>query len=69
MHPSKDVRVEAISKIELSNIDRDVFWHTDIVDSISCFGIYEDGLLVVLATVCDKSGSVWEIGMDVSPDA
>ena len=69
MHPSKDVRVKTIPKTELSNIDQDVFWHTEIVDSISCFGIYEDGLLVALATVCDKSGSVWEIGMDVSPDA
>ena len=68
MNPSKDVRVEFLSKTELSNMDQDVFWHTDIVDSIGRFGIYEDGLLVALATVCDK-GSVWEIGMDVSPDA
>ena len=69
MNPSKDERVESISKAELSNIDQYVFWHTDIVNSINSFGIYEEGMLVALATVCDRSGSVWEIGMDVSPDA
>ena len=69
VHPATDDRPVRVSESDLLDADRDIFWHTHIEGSIGRFAIYEDDRLAALATVDDKGEPVWEIGMDVAPDA
>ena len=69
VHPATDGRPVQVSEADLADADRDVFWHTHIEGSMGRFAVYEDDRLVALATVEDKGDPVWEIGMDVLPDA
>ena len=69
VHPATDGRPVQVSEEDLADADRDVFWHTHIEGSMGRFAVFEDDRLVALATVEDKGDPVWEIGMDVAPDA
>ena len=66
--PVDESSVTKVSRQELADVDYDLFWHSRI-DCLGAFGIHDDGRLVAMATVRDSGGSVWEIGMDVVPDA
>ena len=69
VHPDTDDRPVQVSEEDLADADRDMFWHTHIEGSMGRFAVFEDDRLVALATVEDKGDPVWEIGMDVVPDA
>ena len=69
VHPATDDRPVQVSEEDLADADRDMFWHTHIEGSLGRFAVFEDDRLVALATVEDKGDPVWEIGMDVLPDA
>ena len=69
VHPVTDERALQVSESDLADADREIFWHTHIEGSLGRFAAFDDGRLVALATVEDKGEPVWEIGMDVAPDA
>ena len=69
VHPATDERPVQVSESDLVDADREIFWHTHIEGSLGRFAVFEDGRLAALATVEDKGEPVWEIGMDVAPDA
>lgn len=63
-----DVRVRRVGGEELGAVDYDIFWHCQR-DAPAGFAVYEDGELSALATVVDRGGPVWEIGMETHPHA
>ena len=54
---------------ELANaVDWQIFWHCH--DALASFGIFDDARqLLALATVRADDDQIWEIGMDVAPEA
>ena len=55
---------------QVADVDFDIFWHCEGPDTgIAHFGIYEDDRLVALTSVKDHGFKVYEIGIDVAPDA
>jgi GNAT superfamily N-acetyltransferase len=55
---------------QLAVVDFKIFWHCAGVDEVVAhFGIYEDEQLVALTSVIDHGFKVFEIGIDVAPDA
>ena len=69
VRPLTDDRPVQASESDLRDADREIFWHTHIDGSLARFAVFEDDRLVALATVEDEGEPVWEIGMDVVPDA
>ena len=69
VRPLADDRPVQASESDLSDVDREVFWHTHIDGSLARFAVFEDDRLVALATVGDQGEPVWEIGMEVVADA
>ncbi len=65
--PAGDSRPVRLSTKRLAAVDWDTFWHCD-KKPLGAFGIYEAGNLEALATVADHGESMWEIGVDVTPD-
>ena len=53
---------------DLANVDYNLFWHCS-ANSLAGFGIFDGDRLIALATVWDAGDPMWEIGMDVVPDA
>lgn len=64
-----DNRPVEVLESELLDVDRGIFWHTHINDSLARFAVFEGDRLVALSTVIDRGEPVCEIGMDVLPDA
>ena len=54
---------------ELRNVDWDIFWHCGRDGALAGFAVFEGDSVVALATVRDEGEPVWEIGMDVMPNA
>jgi RimJ/RimL family protein N-acetyltransferase len=54
---------------ELVGVDWDVFWHCADDVALTGFAVFEKDQVAALATVWDDGEPVWEIGMDVAPDA
>ena len=55
---------------QVAAVDFNIFWHCEHPDSaIAYFGLYEDDQLVALTSVKDHGFNVYEIGIDVAPDA
>jgi GNAT superfamily N-acetyltransferase len=67
--PVGEHRPVQTSPSDLTSVDRKVFWHNFFEEPIAGFAIYEGGGLAALATVRVEGEPVWEIGMDVSPEA
>jgi len=68
--PADDERPAQLSGAELaSSVDYRVFWHCAPGQATAGFGIREDGTLVALATVWPEFDRVWDVGLDVAPDA
>jgi GNAT superfamily N-acetyltransferase len=66
--PAADERPARMTDSQLNAVDWPVFWHCDS-KAIGAFGVYESGRLAAMATVADHGDSIWEIGVDVVPDA
>ena len=54
---------------ELVDVDWDIFWHCFPDEALAGFAVVEENRVAALATVRDEGEPVWEIGMDVAPDA
>ena len=52
----------------MRGLDYDLFWHCP-PEAVVGFGIAEEGRLTALAVVIGRGDPVWEIGMDVIPEA
>jgi GNAT superfamily N-acetyltransferase len=66
--PVRDGRPVRMTAPQLTAVDWQLFWHCER-RPIGAFGIYEGDWLAAMATVKDHGDSVWEIGVDVAPDA
>ena len=65
-----DDRPVQLSADELAEtVDHRIFWHCFEAEAMTGFGIFEDGKLVSLAAVRAEDDSVWEIGIDTTPEA
>ena len=69
VQPASLLLAVPLTPSELDDVDYDVFWHCARDNALAGFGVRDGTELVALATVKDHGGSVWEIGMDVAPDA
>lgn len=66
----EDVRVCSLSGAEWEEeVDATVFWHCFGADAVARFAIREQGKVVALATVRAEFDALWEIGIDVAPQA
>ena len=66
---SKNINVIDIKKEELLKIDNKIFWHVPIQESIKSYGIYKNSNLVAVSSIQHRGDDVYEISMDVHPDA
>ncbi|MFL2763926.1 MAG: GNAT family N-acetyltransferase [Dehalococcoidia bacterium] len=66
---SKDINVIDINEIEILNIDNKIFWHVAIQESIKSYGVYKNNNLIAISTVQNRGDDVYEIAMDVHPNA
>ena len=66
---SKDINVIDINEIEILKIDNKIFWHVAILESIKSYGVYKNNNLIAVSTVQDRGDDVYEISMDVHPNA
>jgi RimJ/RimL family protein N-acetyltransferase len=64
-----DPRVARLTPEQMSQVDPGLFWHCTLEPPSVGFGIRLDGALVALATVQPDASAVWEVGIDVVPDA
>ncbi len=62
--PANDDRLVKLEPSELADVDFGTFWHCH-PDCFAGFGVYDGKKLVALATVSDRGGPMWEVGMDV----
>ena len=60
-----DSRVFMPSKEELAFVDKDIFWHCYLNNPVSAFAVEAEGKIAALATVTNRGGNVYEIGMEV----
>ena len=66
--PCDNDRVVHFRPSDLANVGYDLFWHCS-PNSLAGSGIFDDDRLIALATVWNSGDPMWEIGMDVIPDA
>lgn len=66
--PVHDDRPVRMTREQLGAVDWELFWHCSRT-SIGWFGIFDNGRLTAMATVADHGDDIWEIGVDVVPDA
>ena len=66
--PGGDDRPSRFTPDDMRGIDYDLFWHC-APEAVAGFGISEEGRLTALAVVTGRGDPVWEIGMDVIPEA
>ncbi len=66
---SKDINIIDINEIEILKIDNKIFWHVAIQESIKSYGVYKNNNLIAVSTVQDRGDDVYEISMDVHPNA
>ncbi len=67
--PDDDRPVQLTQDEMLGSVDYEIFWHCPSDDALMGFGIFEEEQLVALATVRATYERIWEIGMEVVPDA
>ena len=68
--PPDDERPVQLSRSELAAcIDVEIFWHCPLENALAGFAIFEDDQIVALATVNSTFERVWEIGIEVVPQA
>ena len=68
--PAGDERPVQLSAAELAtSVDFDLFWHCPRGRENTGFGIFEADRLVALATVWPEFDRLWDVGLDVVPDA
>ena len=68
--PIADSTAVRLTAEQVADVDFKIFWHCEGADTgIAHFGIYEDDHLVALTSVKDHGFNVYEIGIDVAPDA
>jgi len=68
--PNSGSAAERLTSEQIALIDFKTFWHcADVDEAIAYFGIYEGERLVSLCSVIDHGFKVYEIGIDVVPDA
>jgi RimJ/RimL family protein N-acetyltransferase len=65
VHDSRPVRM---TPEQINAVDWELFWHCS-KSPVGAFGIISSGRLMAMATVADHGDDVWEIGVDVTPDA
>ncbi len=68
LRPPGDIRPVRLEPSDLADVDYRLFWHCS-PESLAGFGVFDRDRLIALATVWDVGNPVWEIGMDVLPDA
>ena len=66
--PCADERPRRFTPEDMRGLDYDLFWHCP-PEAVVGFGIAEEGRLTALAVVIGRGDPVWEIGMDVIPEA
>jgi RimJ/RimL family protein N-acetyltransferase len=64
-----DERVTQLSPEQVAEIDFDLFWHCAQGPEGTYFGLYDEGRLAALAVLRMDEGEVWEVGVDVVPEA
>ncbi len=64
-----DPRVERLTPEQVAQIDLGVFWHCRLGPEATYFGLYDEGRLAALAGLHMDEGEVWEISVDVAPEA
>ena len=68
--PAPDDRPVQLDVEQLADkVDHRIFWHCFPGEAMVGFGIFQADELVALATVRDEDDLLWEIGVDVSPQA
>ena len=66
--PCGDERPRRFTPDDMRGLDYDLFWHC-APEAVVGFGIAGEGRLTALAVVSGRGDPVWEIGMDVIPEA
>ena len=66
--PREDKRPRRFTPDELREVDYNLFWHCSR-EAVTGFGITEEGRIAALAVVTRRGDPVWEVGMDVIPEA
>ena len=68
--PPDDDRPVQLRPEQLATVvDWDIFWHCPQQDAVMGFGIFEEEEVAALATVYPVFEKVWEIGVEVAPQA
>ena len=68
--PPEDERPVQFDVDELKrSVDVDIFWHCFLDEALTGFGIVEEDQIVALAAVVPTFEQIWEIGMEVAPQA
>lgn len=68
--PVNDPRPVQLSSTELADtVDFQIFWHCFPKEAFIGFGIFENAELTALATARQRGELMWEIGVDVAPEA
>ncbi|MFC1452395.1 GNAT family N-acetyltransferase [Verrucomicrobiota bacterium] len=61
--------VRRMGKDESASVDRQLFWHAVPEPDSAGFGAFRGGRLVALAVANRRSEELWEIGIEVRPEA
>jgi GNAT superfamily N-acetyltransferase len=70
LRPVDDERPVQLGPAKLAtSVDFDVFWHCPRGRDDIGFGIYEEDRLVALTTAWPEFDRLWDVGLDVVPDA
>jgi GNAT superfamily N-acetyltransferase len=64
-----DSRVVTLTDEQVAAIDPEVSWHCRLGPEATYFGVHDEGNLTALAGVQPDDGEVWEISVDVAPQA
>ena len=67
--PAEIVRPVPFTPSELASIDREIFWHCFDDEAIIGFGIVRNGGIAALSAVRSEGEGIFEIGLDVIPQA
>ena len=69
LSPTADDRVRPLGEEEQRALDANRFWHSIPKDESPSFGVFHSGRLVAHAVAWPRGSAVWEIGLDVLPEA
>lgn len=67
--PCSGRQARRLTDTEQKRVDRRIFWHATPHSGSVGFGIFDNGRLVALAQAYPRTDALWEVGLDVHPEA